>query len=136
MLKSRGGDTAIAILPDGKTMLNRRCTKFFTHVVICSHVKVGGWGWFRWCESQEEAETCVAIEVPKSEAAWGFTETRIIECHMVAPWEVEEALKKLSIAEPSRSKAKDLLPFADSWSGDDLEECLQTVIENRTESKF
>lgn len=140
MLRSRGGDTAIAILPDGERILNSRCTEIFTHVVASNHVRVG-WGWFRWCKSREEAEACIQIEVPESEAARGFTEVRIIECQMVAPWEVEDAPKKLSTAghsrsETSRSKAKDLLPFASGWSGNDLEECLRTVIENRSESEF
>ncbi|MBW4554185.1 MAG: hypothetical protein KME35_24245 [Aphanocapsa sp. GSE-SYN-MK-11-07L] len=34
------------------------------------------------------------------------------------------------------SKAADLLKFAGIWQGDDLEECLQAVYENRSEAEF
>ena len=34
------------------------------------------------------------------------------------------------------STAKDLLKFANSWVGDDLEECLQAVYDNRSQAKF
>jgi type I restriction enzyme, R subunit len=34
------------------------------------------------------------------------------------------------------SKAGDLLKFARTWVGDDLEECLQAVYENRSEAEF
>jgi hypothetical protein len=30
----------------------------------------------------------------------------------------------------------ELIQFADSWVGDDLEECLQSVYDNRTQAKF
>lgn len=36
---------------------------------------------------------------------------------------------------PSKSKA-DLAKFAQGWAGDDLEECLQAVYDNRTEAEF
>ncbi|NJL64518.1 MAG: hypothetical protein HC903_25205 [Methylacidiphilales bacterium] len=34
------------------------------------------------------------------------------------------------------SKAEDLLKFAGTWQGDDFEECLQLVYENRSRSEF
>lgn len=43
---------------------------------------------------------------------------------------------------PTQTEAKDssssnsLLKYAGTWSGDDLEECLQMVYETRSQSKF
>ncbi|MCF4965826.1 hypothetical protein [Nostoc sp. CMAA1605] len=34
------------------------------------------------------------------------------------------------------SKAKDLLKFANTWQGDDFEECLQLVYETRSQTEF
>lgn len=34
------------------------------------------------------------------------------------------------------SKGKDLLKFAGTWQGDDFEECLQLVYENRSPAEF
>ncbi|AOX04312.1 hypothetical protein BJP34_14615 [Moorena producens PAL-8-15-08-1] len=34
------------------------------------------------------------------------------------------------------SKAKDLLKFAGTWQGDDFEECLQLVIDTRSQAEF
>jgi len=34
------------------------------------------------------------------------------------------------------STARSLLKFAGTWEGDDLEECLREVYENRTKAKF
>ncbi len=34
------------------------------------------------------------------------------------------------------SKAEDLLKFAGTWQGDDFEECLQLVYENRSQAEF
>lgn len=42
------------------------------------------------------------------------------------------------IAEPilRGSKAEDLLQFAGTWQGDDFEECLQSVYDDRTLAQF
>ncbi|NJK76216.1 MAG: hypothetical protein HC942_22230 [Microcoleus sp. SU_5_6] len=42
------------------------------------------------------------------------------------------------VAEPilRGSKAKDLLKFAGTWQGDDFEECLQSVCDNRSPAQF
>jgi hypothetical protein len=42
------------------------------------------------------------------------------------------------IAEPilRGSKAEDLLQFAGTWQGDDFEECLQSVYDNRAPAQF
>ncbi|BAY17909.1 hypothetical protein NIES21_37510 [Anabaenopsis circularis NIES-21] len=34
------------------------------------------------------------------------------------------------------SKAKDLLKFAQTWQGDDFEECLQLVYDTRSQTEF
>lgn len=34
------------------------------------------------------------------------------------------------------SKAKDLLKFANTWQGDDFEECLQLVYDTRSQTEF
>lgn len=34
------------------------------------------------------------------------------------------------------STAKDLLKFAGSWAGNDIEECLQAVYDNRSKAEF
>jgi hypothetical protein len=34
------------------------------------------------------------------------------------------------------SKAKDLLKFANTWQGDDFEQCLQLVYETRSQTEF
>ncbi|MBP0018073.1 MAG: hypothetical protein J7647_11005 [Cyanobacteria bacterium SBLK] len=34
------------------------------------------------------------------------------------------------------SKAKDLLEFAGTWQGDDFEDCLQLVYDNRSQAEF
>lgn len=39
-------------------------------------------------------------------------------------------------AEPRHSTLGALLKHAGKWSGDDLEECLQDVYDNRTKAKF
>lgn len=57
-------------------------------------------------------------------------------------------LKQQKQAEPDRqppvvaepilrgSKAEDLLKFAGTWQGDDFEECLQSVYDNRAPAQF
>lgn len=39
-------------------------------------------------------------------------------------------------SEPGFSTAASLLKHAGTWQGDDFEECLQAVYDNRTQSKF
>lgn len=90
MLTSRGGKIARVTLPDGKVIRKRCEGREFTHVVICHH-KVVGWGWFRFCESEAEAQQVRDVDVPASQAAWGFTEVRIVPCEMVHPWEDTDA---------------------------------------------
>ncbi|HYP41065.1 MAG TPA: hypothetical protein VEX13_11970 [Chloroflexia bacterium] len=38
--------------------------------------------------------------------------------------------------EPGFSTARSLLKYAGTWLGDDLEECLQAVYDNRSQAKF
>ncbi|MGK7958164.1 MAG: hypothetical protein AB4063_23345 [Crocosphaera sp.] len=46
-------------------------------------------------------------------------------------------LPKLEPTAIKRDKrAQDLLKYANTWQGDDLQECLDFVIETRSESKF
>ena len=47
-----------------------------------------------------------------------------------------EALEEDSSSESRNSTAESLLKFAGTWVGDDLQECLQTVIETRSQAKF
>jgi hypothetical protein len=93
-LSCRGGNTAVAIAPDGKILINRRCSESFSYVVVTNHVNTRGWGWFRWCCSRDDAEKCVIEEVPRSEASWGFKEIQIVECQMVEPWNLEKYLQE------------------------------------------
>lgn len=69
-LSCRGGDTAIVITPDSKTMIKKHCgEKVYTHCVITKHIRFVDWGWFKWCTSLQEAEDCVANKIPKSEGS-------------------------------------------------------------------
>jgi|SanBayMetagenome_1026888.scaffolds.fasta_scaffold01805_9 hypothetical protein len=86
MYSCRGGSTCVVVLPDCRAVHAYHCKKNYTHVVTTNHVNTVGWGWFRMCTSLEEAEKCVKEDIPKSEAAWGFIDIKIIECRMLQPW--------------------------------------------------
>lgn len=89
-LTSRGGQTGVAYAPDGTRFLNKRSGKIFTHVVVTKHKNFKNYGWFKWCESLEEAILCKEVDVWKSEASWGFTDVAIVDCKMVHPWEISD----------------------------------------------
>jgi ABC-type amino acid transport substrate-binding protein len=43
---------------------------------------------------------------------------------------------EISQSTPKGTALEALLPFAGGWVGDDFEECLQAVYENRTQARF
>lgn len=80
----RGGNTAVIITPDIREIYYRHCKKIYTHAVVTKSV-FPEWGWYKWCESLQEAKDCVT-QLLKSKVAQNFKGIEIVECRMLTPY--------------------------------------------------
>lgn len=86
---------------------------------------------------EEAIRFCQHYDLSGEDTPW--TKFAILQCQINPTQETVHTANRLVKSIPIRatqSKAGDLLKFAHTWQGDDLEYCLQAVYDNRSEAHF